>query len=457
MSWPHADEIHRTAKQLVDNGRAATPAEAVAMLERLVLQVDVGPDILERPAAQAALLTAVNAGQRAFLGGVVVRLDDDPLLSEGWGAGRRASDAVRRFGGRVSDEIADNRPTMVIGNPARQTLGEIVMYTTFGGWVGAVVQDVDNRLSDDGIALAGVIAAALAVSDAFQHCVGDPEAGRRDVGLSLWRPDSHWESDHALGPALQYLPAACWLLGLGHLGQGYAWSLGLLPYARSADAKFFLVDTDEIVPGNLATGLLARTTDVGALKTRMVAARLETLGIETRIQERRFDDSFRLQGEDPRLALVGFDDPTPRRLLSGRFGRVVDGGLGGGPVEYLDMLIHTFPSDVEPSVAFAGDRPTRRHLASRYEDQIQRLIEGGADEGDARCGVTELAGISVGAAFVGAIAGALGVADILRYLHSGSELSVISLDLRSPNDIRTASNQSPGPFENLGYCPARVV
>jgi hypothetical protein len=456
MSWPHADEIHRTAKQLVDNGRAATPAEAVAMLERFVLQVDVGPDVLERPAAQAALLTAVNAGQRAFLGGVLVRLDDDPLLSEGWGAGRRASDAVRQFGGHVSDEIASNRPTMVIGNPSRHSLGEIVMYATFGGWVGAVVQDIDNRLSDDGVALAGVIAGALAVSDAFQHCVGDPEAGRRDIGLSLWRPDSHWESDQARGPALQYLPASCWLLGLGHLGQGYAWSLGLLPYARPADAKFFLVDPDAIVPGNLATGLLARATDIGALKTRIVAAGLESLGMHTRIQERRFDDSFRLQSDEPRVALVGFDDPKPRRLLDGRFAHVIDTGLGGGPVEYLDMLIRTFPSDVEPSVAFASERPVRRHLAGRYEDQVQRLIAAGADEGDARCGIAELAGISVGAAFVGAIAGALGVADILRYLHSGSALSVISLDLRSPNDIRTASNESPGPFENLGYCPARV-
>ena len=54
------------------------------------------------------------------------------------------------------------------------------------------------------------------------------------------------------------------------------------------------------------------------------------------------------------------------------------------------------------------------------------------DEGDARCGITEVAGISVGAAFVGAVAGALGVADVLRYLHGGQEFSVVSFRSTQP-------------------------
>lgn len=329
------------------------------------------------------------------------------------------------------------------------------MHATYQGWVGTLVQDERRRLSDDASTLAGVLAGAIAVSEAYQHCLGDPEAGRRDVGLSLWKPDSDWHSEQAVGPRLQYLPTRTWLLGLGHLGQGYSWSLGLLPYAQPGEVRLFLMDTDSVVAGNLATGLLARRGDIGRPKTRLVSALLEGLGIESRIVERRFDEAFRLQGDEPRLALAGFDDPAPRRLIGDRFSHVVDIGLGGGPVEYLDMLIHSFPSELDPSTAFPAEKATRRPLRSAYQAEIGRLIEAGVDEGDARCGITEVAGISVGAAFVGAIAGALGVADVLRYLHGGPDFSVVSLDLRSPNDIRSASNENPGAFGNLGYCLTR--
>ena len=77
MIWETADNIDRTAKILIDSGKVADPAEAAQYLEGLVLQVAVGPEIESRPAAQAALATVVNAGRRAFRGGVHVRLDSD--------------------------------------------------------------------------------------------------------------------------------------------------------------------------------------------------------------------------------------------------------------------------------------------------------------------------------------------------------------------------------------------
>ena len=47
---------------------------------------------------------------------------------------------------------------------------------------------------------------------------------------------------------------------------------------------------------------------------------------------------------------MGVDDPAPRRLLEGAgFDLIVDAGLGGGPRNYLDILIHSFPSGVEAS------------------------------------------------------------------------------------------------------------
>ena len=75
MTWSDPSQLHRTGKLLIELGRATNPFEARAILEGMVLQVDVGPGFEHRPASQAALLTIVNAGHRAFLGGVHVRID----------------------------------------------------------------------------------------------------------------------------------------------------------------------------------------------------------------------------------------------------------------------------------------------------------------------------------------------------------------------------------------------
>jgi hypothetical protein len=62
-----------------------------------------------------------------------------------------------------------------------------------------------------------------------------------------------------------------------------------------------------------------------------------------------------------------------------------------------------------------------------------------------------------GAAFVGAIASTLAVADILRGLHDGPSYSVIALDLREPNLIRASANSAPGEylakFTAVRWCP----
>jgi hypothetical protein len=79
------------AKVLIDSGLATTPDEARRHLEFLTLQVAVGTELLGNdPAAQAALATIVNAGRRAFLGGVEVVLNKGrrPLCGVGSGDDR---------------------------------------------------------------------------------------------------------------------------------------------------------------------------------------------------------------------------------------------------------------------------------------------------------------------------------------------------------------------------------
>ncbi len=68
MRQPSADGFHRSAKLLVDTGKAKTLQEAEERLKGWILQIDVGPGLANDSAATHALLTAINAGRRAFLG-----------------------------------------------------------------------------------------------------------------------------------------------------------------------------------------------------------------------------------------------------------------------------------------------------------------------------------------------------------------------------------------------------
>lgn len=460
MSWGTADDLDRTAKILIDSGRVRNPTEARQYLESLVLQVAVGPEIDHDLAAQAALATAVNVGGRAFRGGVRVQLGADPVLATGPTAGLMASQVVTRYGGTVIERTAQEHPTLVIGQPVHHH-GKPVLHCSTRGWSGGVVQSRDQILGGDAIAPAGILAAAIGISETFQQQLGNVVAGRRNVGLSLWRPDLPWYSAED-GPALHYLPAALWLLGLGHLGQAYAWTIGMLPYATPRDVQIGLMDFDIIVKGNTATQLLVDDDNVGKRKTRVVASALEDLGFSTRIVERAFDGHFHPEvsairsRNEPTTALAGFHDVTPRRdLAKAGFDRIVDAGLGAGPVEYLDMVIHTFPGALDPARAFRDDPRPPRPLRDAYEQEIERQVDGGADEAVARCGMLDIAGVTVGAAFVGAVSSTLVVADILRLLHEGQNYSVIGLDLRDPAGIRAVVNGHPSDAILPAYTPAR--
>ena len=444
MTWPTPDRLHRTAKLLIDTGRTTDPYEARRFLESRILQVSAGPDLASDPAGQAALLTVVNAARRAFLGGVHVRFTDgDATMSVGWANGRTAGDAVARLGGAVVDKLTDDWPTLTIGT-ATDAIGSTVLHLTYSGWAGGVVEDAAHSLNGLGMTLAGVAAGALGVSELFQSELGATLPARRNAGFSLWRPDLDWRHPGAMGPVLTYLPTELWLLGLGHLGQAYAWSLGLLPYADPADVHIGLVDYDDVAEANVATQLLTKRDDVGLRKTRVVARALDDRGFRTTIVERAFDEHFypdHIRNE-PSIALAGFDKREPRvHLGNDRFGRVVDAGLGAGPSDYLDMVIHTFPAEETPEQAFVQRTPNTKPLLAAYENEIARQARAGAEESAVRCGMLGIAGVSIGAAFVGAFASTVAIADILRLLHGGPDIAVLALDLRDPEDVRVVPNR----------------
>ncbi len=449
------DELNRTAKILLDGDQASGINDAYRRLEDLVLQIEVGPDIATDLAAQAALLTTLNTGHRAMLGGVEVDIASNPELTLSWARGRTMADAIGEFGGTVVDGLDPSLPTLRIAmpSPCRQHLRRLQLDLTWKGWCGGVTEAVGAEPCEPAIPLAGIVAGALGVSEIFQHMVGSsPVAGRRTVGISLWRPDLDWRSPEAFGPALQYLPNGVWLLGLGHLGQANAWSIGSLPYAHPEELEVFLVDFDVIVEANRSTGLLTTQADVGRPKTRVVQQCLETLGHRTRLVERRFDEFVMPHTTEPKLALAGFDSAEPRRALGEKFWRVVDAGLGAGSTGYLDMLIHSFPSQLTPMTAFCDAERVERQPVSAYEAEIRHRIEKGDQPEGARCGVVELAGATAAASFVGAAAGALSVADLLRILHDGGQqYASINVDLRNPGSKLTAFTRGVNQPINPGY------
>ena len=449
------DRLHRTAKIALDLGLVADVDSARPYLEKLVLQLHVGPHLDKDLAAQAALLTAVNAGHRAMLGGVRVMIEDDPKLTLPWAQGQDLSTAISMYGGRVVDSHSPKHPVVVIGEPQRHKHAEVQLLVCCSGWSGGVTEASEPG-ERQAMPLAGVVAGALAVSEIFQNLLGSRTAAGRDVGLSLWRPDLPWQSIDAAGPSLQYLPSTMWLLGLGHLGQANAWSFGCLPYDQPDELDVYLVDFDTIVEANHATGLLTNASDIGELKTRVVASELEQLGHHTHLIERRFGNDLTPDNDEPQLALAGFDKIEPRRALGDKFGRVVDAGLGAGPTDYLDILLHAFPSQLTPEEAFPTRPAQDPVLTPAYEDEIRRRTEHGVEPGTARCGVLELAGATAAAAFVGAVAGALSVADPLRFLHGGTQYETLNVDLRSPNDAIVPPAPTPQPPFNPGFTNARV-
>lgn len=458
METPSADSLHRTVKLELDEGRAESIEAAERIVAQYVLQIDVGDAVSRSATRQAMLLTAVNASRRAFIGGVRVRLSSDGPTTVAWAEGRNIASAVEVLGGEIVEALSDDYPTLVIGVVPAKPPGSTVLYATWQGWAGGVVEESRERLPESSeFPLAGVLAGALGVSESFQHLRGFAPAGRRPAGLSLWNPQVDWRDPSGCGEPSRYLPSRLWLIGLGHLGQAYAWALAMLPYPDPSDVQLMLQDSDYIAEANQSTGVLSDRASIGRRKTRVVSERLEALGLNTAVTERFFDSTTQRRPDEPGVALVGVDDPEPRRLVEeAGFDLVVDAGLGGTPQSYLDILVHSFPSGVDAAGAWTDRRtPPASPLVDQlaYRDLRDRLAAEGlsGEEGDIECGVIEVAGRSVGAAFVGCVAATLVVAEVLRFFAGGPRFEILSVSLRSPHLRQAVSNTREPPPVNPGF------
>jgi hypothetical protein len=415
-----AKNVNRLALGLARHRRIQI-REAEAILRSLTLKLVIDVASCRSVAFQAALLTAFNTGNRAFLGGVSVEMPADVKLLLPLSGFRSLNEALQ-ITGFTPKRIANPSQIIYFGhspvNPESNSCR-----ADCDGWRGAV-SGFDNSAEfkygqSDDIAPGGILAGALAVHRCFLKAAGIPARSlEAPLGLSLWSPGDDWHNPASTSPLLHNLPNQFWVLGLGHLGQAFLWNLAMLPFPNRNDVRFLLQDFDAIEDGNFSSGLLCNAGLVGRKKTRHCAGWLDDLGFQTTISERKYTEHDRRTEDDPKIALCGFDRGRPRSFLGKTgFDLIVECGLGDTLADFDQIHTHTFPSE----------HNSPEELWGHFLDGPKRIDEKDLtlfSEEKQACGqiAIDMAGKAVSTSFVGAMAGSLVVAELLRVFNGGQSV-----------------------------------
>lgn len=437
-----ADSMHRLAKLALDAGEVTSPKEAVALFSRYKLRIHLGQGWARTRAGQACFLTMLNTAARAFLGGVEVYGDLGVALDVPLYRGRNAGEAAEELGAAVVNSATTELPTLVLGAAPKGKSPAFCVQLSWDHWRFEIAPvGAEGLACKDDNPLAGIGAAALGVSEAFMYVRGDlTEAGYRSVGMNLWNPlaVADWRDDVQKGPSLAYLPKSLWLVGLGHLGQAYAWSLGMLPYSADGQPHLVLQDFDKATESNLSTCLLLSVADLNKHKVRTVSARLEGAGFSTSLVERCFGARHRLMVDEPTTALIGVDNDAARRDLDrSDFLLVVEAGLGSGYRDFRNIRLHTFPGPRGPSEIWNADAVMQPSV--ELNDAYRRL----AEERNDICGMNMLASRAVATPFVGALAAVLTLSEVMRPLHGGLVHAVLDVEMTSLRHRTGAVQKAP--------------
>lgn len=423
----NTDTFNRLSLSIIEKEKCS-PKEAVDKLQSLQLNL-VSTEVLNTSLPlQAALLTAINTGKRAFLGGVHVKMLPKVKCLLPWPGNKYLNEIVVELGATISDEINNANFSLTFG-----VLGSIEdnsMQVVCNDWQAGILSNAETVTFEQTgtIPTAGVFAGGLAVFLAFLKMSAiNIAACDNSTGLSLWRPDLHWLDANAKGPQVKFLPAKYWILGLGHLGQAYLWNIGLLPYSHMQTAMILLQDDDKIVEANLSAGLLCEVYHTDLYKSRVCSSWLEDRRFQTIITERRFDDNTKRINEEPFIALCGFDSALSRLPLENAgFDLIVETGLGNSLSTFDVIALHTFPNASKTPTEIWGSED---HTKSDINEVVYDILKNMSDE---ECGIVPLtiSGKSISASFVGACSGALVVAELLRGLNNGMRYDKIAIQLR---------------------------
>jgi len=188
-------------------------------------------------------------------------------------------------------------------------------------------------------------------------------------------------------------------------------------------------------------------------KTRAMATWAEERGFRTAIIERAFAADFKIADGDPRVAVCGVDNALARASLEDvGFARIVEAGLGKGAGEYLAFQMHTFPASRTAHRLWDRRTEATSEAPALIQNPAYRAL---AAEGMDACGLTQLAGRTVGASFVGLATAALVVAELVRMAAGAHRYQVVDGSLRALEHCVAMPAQLDGVPFNPGIAAAR--
>lgn len=411
-------QIARLVRILVDTKKMSFD-EAQARLRALTLEIVVGPDAVS-VAAHAAVLTAVSVGRRTFVGGVRVTGALDQRLNSSLPLSATSLGEAVTVIGAAEFQMAPSRRIVVGAGAISTDVWSAAVWCD--GWRAGLAETTTAEWGIGDNPLAGIAAGALGVARAFDCERGICPGLKTEVDL--------WPTTSARGQAPffgdVFLPGALWLIGLGNLGQAFLWALSALPYDDPSSVSVVLQDCDRVTEENWATSVLVRDEVYGWLKTKVGEAWATARGFDVRRLDRRLLAGDRLDDDDPRIALSGVDKIAARRLMATvGFDCIVDSGLGRSAINFDRYRVTVFDHNRSIDEHFADQQDATAQEGVPEEEAYQRLE---AEIG--RCGTAEIAGASVAAPYVSAVAAAVAV----------SRLIAVASDCECPsNEVGTIS------------------
>ena len=174
--------------------------------------------------------------------------------------------------------------------------------------------------------------------------------------------------------------------------------------------------------------MLCEEKTPGEYKTRLCSRWLEARGFKTRLVEREFNELTKRNGDEPYIALCGFDNVKSRSLLEDAcFDLIVECGLGGHTQNFDDIVIHTFPGASQTAKEIWQNEAIGSH--GDRANQLAKAFHSSQEE----CGILirTLESKAISTSFVGAYAGAVVIGELLRGLHGGVRCELMKAHLRS--------------------------
>ena len=424
-------DLSRITKAFTDTGHLSF-AEAEARLKAVRLTVVISADDIRTPAGQACVLTVLATAGRTFGHLTLVAVIDAPLIRR-----QPSSHTLYEFALAHGVHVASRSPAdtthLIALNNVEHAAAPKAYRCWWDGWLSGVLPDWEaRRAGESWNPLAGVLAGALVVREVFADIRGVRPLKLEGNVVSLWEP---WApaSNAAHGPSTVYLARAMTIVGLGHLGQALLWNLALLPGHGDC---LVLHDYQTAGAENAPTGLLTTSHDIGERKTRIAGKWIEYFGWQTAFVERKFMSWVKAEPDDPAVVISALDKPEPRkRVLAAGFHRMLDIGVGHGPVDFEIGQLRSFVAG-EPSTW--SEQNNEANVDTRLEHKAYRVLND-------PCGAFQLASASVAVPFVGAALGALCVAQLLRLGAMKGIPSLLQIELTAPEMPSFSPPSAGGP------------